>query len=353
MDGETRSFLNVWLTAIAALCYCYYVTASLPPWKLRVLSLLPVIALFAALPLCISTVIPSGVTAFFLAWLCNSRLLLLAFDSGPLRQHKKSIPLFVTLACLPLNVRSESNRRGAPAARAPKLPFNWAAKILLLAVLVTANGTHCYKDANPKLLVAIYSCMLYLLIDVVLGFFINAVRLLTGVDLEPPSNEPYLSTSLQDFWGRRWNLVVTDTLHQSVYVPLRRAAEPFLGRQWANFPAILATFLVSGLMHELLYYYVIRAYPTWEVTWFFVFHGICVAAEVRIKAAAAARGSRWRIHPAVSGPVAVTFVVVTGSWWFFPPLVRSGVDVRVIEECNAPVKLLWKALEYIGARLNI
>ncbi|KAK4751586.1 hypothetical protein SAY87_005068 [Trapa incisa] len=237
--------------------------------------------------------------------------------------------------------------------QSPKLPFNWAAKILLLAVLVTANGTHCYKDANPKLLLAIYSCMLYLLIDVVLGFFINAVRLLTGVDLELPSNEPYLSTSLQDFWGRRWNLVVTDTLHQSVYVPLRRAAEPFLGRRWANFPAILATFLVSGLMHELLYYYVIRAYPTWEVTWFFVFHGICVAAEVRIKAAAAARGSRWRIHPAVSGPVAVTFVVVTGSWWFFPPLVRSGVDVRVIEECNAPVKLLWKALEYIGARLNI
>ncbi|KAK4781759.1 hypothetical protein SAY86_015861 [Trapa natans] len=347
MDSETRSFLNVWLTAIAALCYCYYVTPNLPPWKLRVLSLLPVIALFAALPLCLSTVIPGGVTAFFLTWLCNSRLLLLAFDTGPLRHHKKSVPLFVTLACLPLNVRSESNRRGAPAARAPKLPFNWAAKILLLAVLVTANGTHYFKDAKPKLRLALYSCMLYLFIDIVLGFFINAVRLLAGVDLEPPSDEPYLSTSLQDFWGRRWNLVVTDTLRQSVYAPLRQSAEPFLGCRWAALSAVLATFLVSGLMHELLFYYITRAGPTWEVTWFFLFHGMCVAAE------AAARERRWRIHSAVSGPVAVAFVVVTGTWWFFPPMVRSGGDVRAIEECKALVRLLSKALESIAGRLAL
>ncbi|KAK4751585.1 hypothetical protein SAY87_005067 [Trapa incisa] len=291
MDSETRSFLNVWLTAIAALCYCYYVTPNLPPSKLRVLSLLPVIALFAALPLCLSTVIPGGVTAFFL------RLLLLAFDTGPLRHHKKSVPLFVTLACLPLNVRSESNRRGAPAARAPKLPFNWAAKILLLAVLVTANGTHYFKDAKPKLRLALYSCMLYLFIDVVLGFFINAVRLLAGVDLEPPSDEPYLHLPA-GLLGSEVESRRDESIRQSVYAPLRRSAEPFLGCRWAALSAVLATFLVSGLMHELLFYYITRAGPTWEVTWFFLFPGC--ASRRRQQRGRAGGGStrrcrgRWR-----------------------------------------------------------
>ncbi|KAJ4866546.1 putative long-chain-alcohol O-fatty-acyltransferase 3 [Raphanus sativus] len=30
-----------------------------------------------------------------------------------------------------------------------------------------------------------------------------------GCDLEPQFNEPYLATSLQDFWGRRWTSMVT------------------------------------------------------------------------------------------------------------------------------------------------
>lgn len=132
---------------------------------------------------------------------------------------------------------------------------------------------------------------------------------------------------------------MTDTLRQTVYNPLRRAAEPLLGDRWAPLPAVLAAFLVSGLVHELQFYYMTRAVPTWEVTWFFVFHGTCVVAEVGIKAAV--RG-RWQLHPAVSGPMTVAFVVVTGMRWFYPPLVRSGADVSAIEECKALVKLLTK-----------
>ncbi|KAJ6429979.1 hypothetical protein OIU84_021400 [Salix udensis] len=72
------------------------------------------------------------------------------------------------------------------------------------------------------------------------------------MELEPPSNEPYLSTSLQDFWGRRWNLMVTNLLRHTVYKPVRSSLGSLLG-QWAPLPAVAASFLVSGLMHELLF----------------------------------------------------------------------------------------------------
>ncbi|GJY69403.1 hypothetical protein Tco_0472385 [Tanacetum coccineum] len=127
-----------------------------------------------------------------------------------------------------------------------------------------------------------------------------------GVDLDLPSNEPYLATSLQDFWGRRWNL--TD---------------------WAPFSAFMASFLVSGLMHELFFYYVTRVYPTWEIASYFMLQGICVVVELLAKRALA---GRLVIPVVVERLFTVGFVVVTSFWLFFPPLIRSNADVKAIEE---------------------
>jgi hypothetical protein len=63
---------------------------------------------------------------------------------------------------------------------------------------------------------------------------------------------------------------------------------------------VIAGFLVSGLMHELIFYYFTRAYPTWEVTWFFVLQGVCVAIEIVVKKAVT---DRWQLHWAVDARV--------------------------------------------------
>lgn len=34
-------------------------------------------------------------------------------------------------------------------------------------------------------------------------------------------DEPYLATSLQDFWGRRWNLMVSSIFRSAIYAPTR------------------------------------------------------------------------------------------------------------------------------------
>lgn len=107
--------------------------------------------------------------------------------------------------------------------------------------------------------------MVYLLVDVVFGLCNIVVNFALGMDLELPSDDPYFSTSLRDFWGRRWNLMVTNLLRHTVYIPVRTGSNDVLGRRWASLPGVIASFLVSGLMHELLFYYVTRATPTWGV----------------------------------------------------------------------------------------
>ncbi|MFQ6670119.1 hypothetical protein Gotur_035150, partial [Gossypium turneri] len=99
--------------------------------------------------------------------------------------------------------------------------------------------------------------------------------------------------------------------------------------QWASLPAIIAVFVVSGLMHELIYYYLTRVAPTWEVTWFFILHGVAVAAEVVVKKVVP---EKMRLHPVVSGASAMGFVAVTAVWLFFPQLLRTGVDEKTIGE---------------------
>lgn len=183
---------------------------------------------------------------------------------------------------------------------------------------------------HPYFILVLYCCHMYLGIELVLAISAAPVRTMFGFEIEPQFNEPYLSTSLQDFWGRRWNLMVTGILRPTVYNPVRHIIRSYVGSTYATSAATLATFVVSGLMHEVIYYYLARAPPTWEVTWFFVLHGVCTSVEVAVKKILLRRG--WRLHRAVSGPLTITFLAVTGNWLFFPQLLRNGVVSKGIGE---------------------
>ncbi|CAA2960022.1 acyl- --sterol O-acyltransferase 1-like [Olea europaea subsp. europaea] len=108
-------------------------------------------------------------------------------------------------------------------------------------------------------------------------------RVLIRVEFEPQFDEPYLATSLQDFWGRRWNLMVSNILRPTVYDPVLSISRQVIARKWAALPPVLATFLVSGLMHELVFYNIGRLKPTGEVMCFFLLHGVSLAMEIGIK----------------------------------------------------------------------
>ena len=121
--------------------------------------------------------------------------------------------------------------------------------------------------------------------------------------------------------------MVPAILRAAVYAPMRRVSERRMSSGWGLFPGVLAAFIVSGLYHELLFYYLTREVPTWEVTWYFVLQGVFTAAEIALKKKTTVT-QPWQLTPAVSRLLTVGFVFATGVWLFAPQLVRSGVLER-------------------------
>ncbi|KAG8386067.1 hypothetical protein BUALT_Bualt03G0110400 [Buddleja alternifolia] len=344
MEGEIKNLAGVWLAVIASLCYCHLISARLPKGKWRLISIIPIIYVFAILPLYLTSAFFTAVIAFFITWLANFKLLLFAFDQRPLSSNPpKSLPIFVAMAALPLKLKPKTE---APTPKRPKklLPLYLATEIPISAILISL--VYDYKQyIHPHLLMAVYCCLTFLLIEILVQLSSLLVRALTlGLELEPPSDEPYLSTSLQEFWGRRWNLTVTSTLRETVYKPVRSAATAALGRHSAALVGVVAAFLVSGLMHELLFWYVTKATPSWEMTMFFVVHGVCVVVEFELK-------KKRRLPWYLSGPLTVGFVAATSFWLFFPPLMRNGADAMVLQEFRSVGELVKEKIMEIWLRI--
>ncbi|EOY12186.1 hypothetical protein QUC31_001692 [Theobroma cacao] len=332
MDVELHNFIKVWTLAITSFCYCFYVSARLvPKGMLRLISLLPIFFLFLILPLNLSSFHLSGPTAFFLAWLASFKLLLFCFDQGPLSPPPPSVFHFISIASLPIKTkRNPIQNKALP----PQSSSSGYAKSILLAVkvLLLAVLFHSYnykQHLHKNLILAMYCVHTYLELEIVLAISAIPARAIFGFEIEPQFNEPYLATSLQDFWGHRWNLMVTSILRPTVYHPIRRISTHIVRPRWISLPAVIAVFVVSGLMHELIYYYITRVYPTWEVTWFFILQGVAVAIEVVAKKVTPVN---WKLPPVVSGPLALGFVAVSGFWLFFPQLLRNRVDEKAIGE---------------------
>ncbi|XP_058782226.1 probable long-chain-alcohol O-fatty-acyltransferase 5 [Vicia villosa] len=327
MEDEIKKFIKVWLTSTICLCYCYYISSKIPKGFLRFLSISPILYLFITLPLNLSSFHLGGPTIFFLVWLSTFKLILFSLNQPPLFPLPNTVFHFISIASLPINPTNPTNPKTTLLPKKPNLPLVFF-KVVILVVLIC-----CYEyreHMHPHLILFLYCIHMYLGIELVLALSAAPVRTVFGFEIEPQFNEPYLSTSLQDFWGRRWNLTVTRTLRPTVYNPVRHAVSSYVGTKFATSIATLATFVVSGLMHEVIYYYLARVSPTWEVTWFFVLHGVCTSVEVAVKKIVLRRG--WRLHRAVSGLITVAFLAVTGNWLFFPQLLRNGVDRKGIEE---------------------
>ncbi|KAM3302561.1 putative long-chain-alcohol O-fatty-acyltransferase 5 [Capsicum chacoense] len=324
------------VSIIPSLCYCYFFSSKLPKGIPRLISLLPIIHLFTILPLYFSSAFLIALTTFFITWLANFKLTLFAFDQGPLvinapaaNAKKLSLLVFICIATLPLRAK----QHGFKSNFNRKIPLNLAAECVILAACMEMI-LRARSEMHHKLVLIVYCVMIFLVIDILVAFSSFIIKYFVGleVELDPPSNEPYFSTSLQDFWGRRWNLTVTNMLRLCVYNPVRWVVVVVVGKErarWAQRVAMLATFLVSGLMHELIFYYVNNVRPSWEMTGFFALHGLCVVVETDVTRALK---DTWPVSGLVSGPLTIGFVMVTSFGLFFPPLIRNGADVKVLEE---------------------
>ncbi|ONK63555.1 uncharacterized protein A4U43_C07F16470 [Asparagus officinalis] len=211
--------------------YARFASSSIRPGKLRLLSLLPVILLLPCLPWRFTSVNLRGTTAFFLAWLGVFKLLLLSFGVGPLSPHLP-LPTFIAISSLPVKIQTSCHPKSDTD---PSLiPF-----CIKLALLVLLTPIYRHKSQiHPWAVLALYSLYTYLILDLILSITKFSVGTLLGLTLEPQANDPFKSDSLQDFWGRRWNLMVTGILRPSVYDPVRSRSGAGAG--------VVAAFIVSG-----------------------------------------------------------------------------------------------------------
>ena len=109
MEGEIWNFMRVWASTIASVSYSYAVARIVGKGFLRLITFS-----WFSLSLSLGSVHLGCPTVFFISWLANFNLLLLAFGNGPLSQPSLSLCRFVCIACFPIEVREEDKKPSEP-----------------------------------------------------------------------------------------------------------------------------------------------------------------------------------------------------------------------------------------------
>jgi Membrane bound O-acyl transferase family len=125
-----------------------------------------------------------------------------------------------------------------------------------------------------------------------------------GVDAMPLMRNPMRSTSLAEFWGRRWNTAFHELAARFTFKPLR----PSVGVTAAT----LATFVASGLIHELVIS--VPAGGGYGLpTGYFVLQGLGLAGERSGLGRRLGLGRGWR------GWLYTVLATAGPAFWLFPP----------------------------------
>ncbi|CAM8964340.1 unnamed protein product [Rhodiola kirilowii] len=336
--SEIVRFIQTWLIVYFSLTYCFLTAKLVSPGKIRFLLISPVVCLFLLLPLRLTSIHLGGSTAFFISWLATFKLILLSFNKGPLSSDPNlSLLRFIAAGSLPIKIIPKSKLDAAPRGRpAPDTDpgsqpaMRYAVKAVLLAVVCKLYDFTA--RLHPTAILFLYCFHIYFLLEFMLAVVGVAARVGLGLELEPQFNEPYLATSLKDFWGKRWNLAVTSILRLTVYEPtINLITGPIcqLSRNQAEPIAVLATFGVSAIMHELMIYNLGRLHPTGNMSSFFLLHGFLVVSET---AMLRRLNGKWRVPRVVSSSYTILLVMSTAIWLFFPDFLRARADVKGFQE---------------------
>ena len=141
-----------------------------------------------------------------------------------------------------------------------------------------------------------------------------------GVDARPVMRNPPRSTSLAEFWSRRWNTAFHELATRFTFRPLLPLAGPA--------PATLLAFLASGLIHELVISVPARG-GYGLPTGYFLLQGLGLLGE-RARAArrfGLGRGARGRLF---------ALVVAAGpAFWLFPPVFVGNVILPMLAAIGA------------------
>jgi hypothetical protein len=153
----------------------------------------------------------------------------------------RSIAYLVAWPGMDADAFLDANRRVPPP---PSTTWFWAALETTLGACLLWIVARSLPGGGP--LLRGWTGMLGLILLLHFGSFqvIALVWQAFGVRAKPIMSAPLRSTSLAEFWGKRWNLGFRQLSYELIFRPLHRA----LGAEAAG----LLVFLVSGLIHDLV-----------------------------------------------------------------------------------------------------
>jgi len=141
-----------------------------------------------------------------------------------------------------------------------------------------------------------------------------------GVDAMPVMRSPVESTSLADFWGRRWNTAFHELATRFTFRPLRARVGSSI--------AALIVFLLSGVIHEL-----VISLPAGGgyglPTGYFIVQGLGIAGERSRRGRRLGLGRGWR------GRLFTVLVAAGPVYWLFPPVFVHHVVLPMLAAIGA------------------
>nr|ADI60058.1 wax synthase [Euglena gracilis] len=272
--------------------------------------------------------------AAFCTWWTAFKVMAFGIGRGPLCQFS-AFHKFAVVMLLPILPHGDTNHgvkdeRSGSSWSSPTY-LEMFAKFCGLG-LCTYGISQLSHDGFPVLYNVFLSLIMYLHICVQYTGSNLATSKVLQVPLSDGMNQPYFSTSLSNFWGRRWNLVASSSLRHVVYDPIREGRlvpkghpeeKPGGGKEVSRkVLGSLMAFLVSGIMHEYILW-LATGFWSGQMLLFFVVHGVAVAAE-RVAKVAWARHGLPAIPCAVSIPMTIGFLFGTAELLFYPPIFSAN-----------------------------
>ena len=161
--------------------------------------------------------------------------------------------------------------------------------------------------------------------------------LLSDLPCERNFYRPWLATSLQDFWSRRWNLMASNNLRDGVYLPIISAFSDY-PEHLVRPAGVFMCFLMSGVFHEIIFMNVSGSFHGYWLA-FFPIQGVACLIERYLEQRFIARTPvfvRWFIT--------LSFLMVSSKYLFFLPLVKSDLKNRFFENITQWTELVQYAV---------
>lgn len=173
--------------------------------------------------------------------------------------------------------RRESWRIRPRVGKVLLLPAIWH---VLLGVFIASSAfltllqtRHPSSTAMELLRLAAGVALFYALAALVFEI-LGLCFLVAGYSLPLLHRTPIAARSVGEFWGQRWNIIVSAWLRTFIFWPLARRSCAGVG--------VLCSFLVSGALHGWPILVALGTSAAFSTVWFFVIQGVFVLAESRL-----------------------------------------------------------------------